>query len=101
MRSFIFVCLDDALIETLKKDAADIERSDKELTFRRIPVSRSVRLFGLSNNLDKGAVRNYVFSLPTSPAVPLVETVEVRKDWRGASAVVTLRTTMGRSYLML
>ena len=83
------------MVGTLNKDASDFEESDAKLCFRRIPVSRSIRLDCLSKEVDKGTLRNYLFGLPTFPPVPLVETVEISKDLHCNSAIVTLRTTAG------
>ncbi|XP_065836493.1 uncharacterized protein [Oscarella lobularis] len=85
--------VDEEMVGTLNKDASDFEESDAKLCFRRIPVSRSIRLDCLSKEVDKGTLRNYLFGLPTFPPVPLVETVEISKDLHCNSAIVTLRTT--------
>eukprot|EP00118_Oscarella_pearsei_P009646 m.56240 g.56240 ORF g.56240 m.56240 type:complete len:2135 (+) comp34579_c0_seq4:365-6769(+) len=84
--------VDEKWIDCLNRDGAEFEEDDgTQLRFSRIPVNRSVRITGLGPSVSKPALRNYLFSLRTSPPVLLVEEISISEEDEPV-AIVTFRT---------
>ena len=92
--------IDEGLINRLNATGAEFEGNvTVYLKYLLIPPCRTLSITGLkkSEQLNKGTIRNYLFTLNTTPGVPLVQDVSLSEEKNQSIKVfVEFRTVAGK-----